>query len=194
MKLVIRTTAKYGNGVFARDNIKRGSVIHVLSGVRLSSNDLVTRVISGEEYIDDPLQVGRKTYLDLDELSRTFNHSCDPNAGLRKRSELFTIRDIRKGEEITYDCSSTIAPTEWAMTCKCGSTKCRKTLGDVMSIPKEQLEEYKKAGALQDYMKVLPKEIEAKGRYELPKYEVLAIKRLNEHSQRLQSRNAHAQR
>ena len=176
-KLVIKPTKKYGNGVFAGWDIKNREVIHILSGEKMNPAEMARRVNSKREYIDDPFQIGRRTYIDLDKLSRTFNHSCDPNGGIRKTSELFALRDIKKGEEITYDYSTTIAPTRWHMKCRCGSKNCRKVLGDVLSIPKAQLNKYKKLGALQKYMKPLLKEVES-GHYIMPKYEILLLKRL----------------
>jgi hypothetical protein len=178
--LKVRNTRKYGKGVFAEADIAKGRVIHILGGDTMTSHDLVQRVNSGQERIDDPLQVGRRTYIDLDDFSRSFNHSCNPNAGIRKRSELFALRDIRKGEEITYDYSATIAPTVWQMECKCGAKNCRKTLGDVRNIPKRQLQKYQKAGAWQTYMKAVLAELNA-GRYRMPKYELAALEKLKSH-------------
>lgn len=144
--------------------------------------DLVARVNSGKERANDPLQVGRRTYIDLDDVSRTFNHSCDPSLGIRKNSELFALRYISKGEQLTFDYSATIAPTVWKMTCKCGSQYCRKTIGDVRSVPKTQLECYRKAGALQTYMKAVLKLISG-GQYRIPKYELEALRRLKKTSE-----------
>jgi len=176
-KLEIKSTKKYGNGIFAIEEIKKGEVIHVLSGEKMNPDEFAKRVNSKKEYIDDPFQIGKRTYIDLDEFSRNINHSCDPNGGIRKMSELFALRDIKNGEEITYDYSATIAPTRWSMKCKCGSKNCRKILGDVLSIPKKQLKKYKELGALQKYMKPLLVEAEA-GHYTMPKYEILLLERL----------------
>ena len=127
----------------------------MLAGSTITSAEVVRRVKAREERIDDPLQVGMRTYLDLDELSRAINHSCDPNAGLRRRSELFALRDIHRHEEVTYDYSTTIAPTVWFMKCACGSGNCRSVIADLRSIPSDQLRRYKRSGALQRYMKEL---------------------------------------
>jgi len=177
-KLIIKDTGKYGKGVFVGEDIKKGEIIHILGGKRLDLNDVVDGVVSGKEAEDDPLQIGRRTYIDLDEFSRTFNHSCNPNGGIRKNSELFALRDIKSSEQITYDYSLTIAPTIWKMKCKCGSKNCRKILGDVLSVPPKRRAEYKKNGALQNYMKSLLREIENR-KYKMPQYEKLALEKLN---------------
>ncbi len=176
-KLVVRDTKVYGMGVFATRLIKKGSVIHTLSGKPLNLSEVIDRILIGKELKNDPLQIGRRTYLDLNELSRSFNHSCNPNAGIRKRSELFALRDILEREEICYDYSTTIAPTEWSMECKCGAYNCRKVLHDVRSIPKKQVTEYTRLGAFQKYMKPLLETIKSKT-YKLPTYEINALKRL----------------
>jgi len=181
-KFVIKSTRKYGKGVFAARDIAKGEVVHLFRGKTLDARELVDRINSGEENIDDPLQVGKRTYLDLDEVSRTFNHSCDPNAALRKRSELFAIRDIPKGAEITYDYSATIAPTTWKMRCACAGRNCRKVLGDVLSIPKATRTKYRKLGAMQDYMKNLLDGIGRGGIYHMPTYETAALKLLQKTS------------
>jgi len=100
IKLIIKSTGKYGKGIFTASAIPKGTVIHVLNGSRMSLAEFVRKIFSGEERLDDPLQIGRRTYLDLDDFSRLFNHSCDPNAGLRKNSELFALRDTGGGNRL----------------------------------------------------------------------------------------------
>ena len=176
-KLIVKDTKKYGKGVFAEEDIKKESVIYVLGGKKMSPNVFYRVVNSNKEDIDDPLQIGKRTYIDLDKFSRSFNHSCNPNAGIRKSSEMFALTNINKGEQITFDYSSTIAPTKWKMKCKCGSKNCRKILGDILSIPEKQLDYYKKVGALQKYMKLILKETET-NTYKIPKYELLLLENL----------------
>jgi uncharacterized protein len=180
IKLKIKNTQKYGMGVFADEDIGQGEIVHVLSGERLKSSEMIRRILLDKEEINDPLQVGKRTYIDLDKLSRTFNHNCSPTVGIRKDGEMFALRNINKGEEITYDYSSVIAPTEWEMGCLCGSKKCRKTLGDIRSLSKSQLDFYKKSGAIQDYMKKIVKELE-KGNYKIPRYELVELEKIKKH-------------
>jgi SET domain-containing protein len=156
-KLEVRDTGKYGLGVFAGEDIKKGKVIRVLSGETISLKKCLERIKDGNEDNNDPLQVRSELYVDLDFLSHAFNHGCNPNAGLRKRGELFAIRKIKKSKEITYDYSMTVGPnnppSEFTMKCGCGSKKCRKIIGNILTIPKKTLQKYKKLGAFQDYIK-----------------------------------------
>jgi hypothetical protein len=122
-KFYIKETKTKGKGVFASEKILNGQTIWLLDGEIISYEDCLHRVETGTENIDDPLQIDERLYIDLDEVSRTFNHSCNPSAGLRKQSELFALRDIQKDEEITYDYSTivwpNITPDIWTMKCKC---------------------------------------------------------------------------
>lgn len=178
MKLSVKNTFKYGKGVFAAQNIKKGDIVYILEGIPMDVKDFVNDVMSGKQHIDNALQISKRIHVKLNKLSNTFNHSCDPNCGLRKKTELFALRDIKKGEELSYDYSLTVAPTVWKMNCKCKSKNCRKEIRDILSVPKKRLNEYINHGAIQDYMKRLLILIQNK-KYKIPKYEIEAIKKLN---------------
>lgn len=51
------------------------------------------------------------------------NHSCDPNC-IMVNKILFAIKDIKTGEQITYDYSNFIYD-DWYMDCLCGSENCK---------------------------------------------------------------------
>ena len=175
-RLIVKDTGKYGLGVFAGEDIKKGQTIKVLSGEVITFDECIKRIKSGEEAQTDTLQIGLELDMDLDDLSRTFNHSCTPNAGLRNISELFALEDISAGQEITYDYSATVGPnvpaSVWTMQCHCGSRQCRKVIGNVLSLPDAVLERYKKLGALQDYILAELKKITKlpDGKYKTPRY------------------------
>jgi len=60
---------------------------------------------------------------------RFTNHSCRPNAVLRIRQgrvEIYAMRDIAPGEEITCDYGET--HHEGKLTCRCGAPGCRGAL------------------------------------------------------------------
>ena len=57
---------------------------------------------------------------------RFINHSCNPNVYMRRafrRVEYYTLRTIKKGEELTCDYGET--HHEGTLPCKCGTKKCR---------------------------------------------------------------------
>lgn len=98
---------------------------------------------------NDPRLRGRPLEVDGEFMSgpaRFVNHSCDPNMRIFARVgdhadkhlhdlALFAIKEIPKGEELTFDYVDGVAEdneegvdTTNMMKCLCGSTKCRKFL------------------------------------------------------------------
>lgn len=57
---------------------------------------------------------------------RYINHSCDPNTFFRcttERAEVYAMRNIRAGEELTCDYGE--SQHEGRLRCRCGAEKCR---------------------------------------------------------------------
>src|SRR4051812_47574389 len=80
----------------------------------------------------DPMQVGIRRYITLEDPFNQINHSCTPNAGVRGTRTLFALRRIRRGDEILFDYSSVewtpqdyppYYANEWPMICACGSNR-----------------------------------------------------------------------
>ncbi|WP_294384067.1 SET domain-containing protein [Prosthecobacter sp.] len=152
----IKSAGCKGQGVFATRALPRGCHIYTLSGRRMTLLQIVVGIVASKIRNDDPLQIGRFLYLDLDAISNKFNHSCDPNCAIMRDSDLVTRRDIMAGEELTFDYSLTVRPSfyswMWHMSCQCGSVRCRKRIGDISSVPHNQVEESASDGLLQNYM------------------------------------------
>ena len=58
---------------------------------------------------------------------RYINHSCDPNTYMRRayqKVEFYTLRPVRKGEELTCDYGET--HHDGKLPCQCGAANCRK--------------------------------------------------------------------
>jgi len=57
------------------------------------------------------------------------NHSCDGNCWYDENDDLIAMRDISKGEELTYDYALTESESLWMLgdhgRCMCGTSKCR---------------------------------------------------------------------
>lgn len=160
--VIIKRSRIAGNGVFANENIAKGDNICFLEGELCTLDEIMGKVSDGIEALSDPLGVDEEMYLDLDEISRTYNHSCNPNSYIRGKSELIAMRDIRAEEEITYDYSTTMSDNKekiekaggklWTHRCNCKSNNCRKTIDQFITLPKERQKFYLENKFMPDFM------------------------------------------
>ncbi len=83
------------------------------------------------------------------------NHSCNPNAGLKienRKATLVSIKNIKTGQEITWDYSTTMDEDDWEIDCTCGSKNCRKRITDFKYLPKEVRRKYVRIGVVPQYI------------------------------------------
>lgn len=150
----MRQSAIEGRGAFATSDVAAGEIVHLLDGQELSLVGCAWRIATRRLRWDDPLQIGPRRYIALDDVSVAFNHSCDPNCGMRSRSELFARRPIIAGEELTYDYSLTVRPglltRSWRLDCRCGADTCRTAVGNLSTVPSTLLAQYRAEGAIPD--------------------------------------------
>jgi hypothetical protein len=147
MKLAVRD-GTHGRGVFAEKPIPTGGFI-----ARFTGRFLRYAQTSASTYA---LQIGPDLYIGesggVDDL---FNHSCDPNAGVKisgTSAELRAIKDIAPGEEIAFDYSTTLDEGDFTMSCRCGSPSCRGVIGDGRDLPQPVWDRYLKLAILPDYV------------------------------------------
>ncbi|NCN07479.1 SET domain-containing protein [Candidatus Falkowbacteria bacterium] len=143
--LIVKKSGIAGQGVFTTVNFKAGQLITALIGRRMSMEEMIKTVDAGLEAGSDPLQIGDETYLDLEELYRSINHSCDPNSYISGENKLKALKAIKPGEEITFDYSTTMNDNEakllesdsilWTCKCKCGAKNCRKIIDQFKTLP-----------------------------------------------------------
>ncbi len=137
-----------GKGVFAAKDFSKGEEILQWTGPILSLDEAVAL---GEE-TGHPVQIGPKAYVDPVPPGRFVNHSCDPNAGVRNLTTLVAITDIKKDTEIRFDYSTTMDEGLWKMPCLCGSSNCRKTVGDFKDLPSKLKEKYIHLGIVHEFI------------------------------------------
>lgn len=98
----------------------------------------------------------------MNDQSKSINHSCQPNTGIRGKNDLYALEDIKAGDEITFDYSTTVGRNnDWNMICHCGNLRCRKIIRNFLSIPKQQFDYYSKLKVLPDFIKAQLKEEES---------------------------------
>ncbi|ODS95246.1 MAG: SET domain-containing protein-lysine N-methyltransferase [Lautropia sp. SCN 69-89] len=147
-RIVTRRSPIHGNGVFAAADIPAGARLIQYKG-RLLTHAQSDELYGGEtdsghtflfslndDYVIDANRQGNG--------ARWINHSCAPNCeavldedpgGDPRRDRVFieSIRDIRQGEELTYNYGIVLdVPHTQAMkriwACRCGAPQCSGTL------------------------------------------------------------------
>lgn len=128
-----------GYGLFARKDIKKGEIVFIAKG-KMVKLDVKTK----EDAMQNPnmIGVGKDTWLEPSLLWGDYiNHSCDPNAGIKGSVTFVALKDIKKGEEITFDYSIS-EDSLWEMPCHCGAKNCRKIIKGIRHLPKETFDKY----------------------------------------------------
>jgi SET domain-containing protein len=147
-RFVARRSPIHGNGVFATAPIPRGEEIIEYKGKLLTPEEADALYGDGgetghtflftlnEQYVIDANQRGNT--------ARWINHSCAPNCRAvveesasgdprRDKVKIEAIRNIKPGEELTYDYGIVLEVPHTARLkklwkCLCGSPKCTGTL------------------------------------------------------------------
>ena len=147
---------KIGFGLFAKEKIKKGEIVIDFStgpGKYMSTKESDDTFFNkGVDYglqIDDDLFFVPNNAKEI-ESADFLNHSCNPTLGIKGNMQMVALRDIEKGEEITFD-YATAETSKYSMKCHCGSKDCRKIItGDDWKI-KDLQKKYK--NFFSDYIK-----------------------------------------
>ena len=127
--VTVRRSGIHGRGLFAGMDLPGRRKLGELSG------RVVGRLAARREIRRHPViyfvTLNRRDALDCREGNafKHLNHGCEPNCFLRVRGlavEVYTLRPIAKGAELTVDYGAT--PHPGGMACQCGSPKCRRIL------------------------------------------------------------------
>ena len=150
--MLIRDTGK-GKSVFADKDFMSGEFICEFTG----------KICTKEEYVrlHDPdnnhfLQSDDDRFMGpSNQADDLVNHSCNPSCGLEfmdGRIRLRAIREIKKGDELTFDYSTTMDEDCWEMSCLCGDENCRKVIRDFKHLPPELQAGYMALGIVPPYI------------------------------------------
>jgi hypothetical protein len=129
-----RCSDKQGSGIFAKVDVKKGERLAIFGGAVMPIDETYRLPEHMQKF---PMQIEERFVLGpadtIPEDTDYFNHSCDPNSGFRGQIFLVAMRDIKAGEEITFDYCMTVSESvgsEFVFTldCGCGSPHCRKKI------------------------------------------------------------------
>ena len=138
-KIQVRRSGVHGKGVFALRPIKKGERIVEYKGEIVSWKKASSR--AAHEDPDHTFLFGLDDERVIDanvggNSARFINHSCDPNCETEQvgdRVFIEALRDIKAGEELSYDYQLTLdephtAKAKRQHACHCGSPACRGTM------------------------------------------------------------------
>ena len=117
-------------GLYASKNIKSGSKIIEYIGKLISKKETETNPKFDNEKDIYLFNLNSKYDLDGDynwNTARLINHSCNPNCeveGKGLKLWITAIKDIKKGEELSYDYGFGYDVDYKQFPCKCGSHNC----------------------------------------------------------------------
>lgn len=123
--VVTENVEKGGKAVVACEQIQKGEMISLWTGYLVDFEQL--NELSEDER-SHTVQISDGFYLApfrMDEPADFINHSCDPNCGVNGQVMLVAMREIAKGEEISFDYAMVDSSPFDEFSCNCGSALCR---------------------------------------------------------------------
>ena len=134
--LEARESESHGYGVFARQNIAINQWLAVFGGHIMKLADEPAGNYAMQ--IADDLVIGSPS-IALNDPAEFFNHSCNPNSGLKGQILLVALRDILAGEQVCFDYAMTLNLANHCFACHCGSSHCRGVVtGEDWKLPELQ--------------------------------------------------------
>ena len=125
---VAQDAGRKGRGVFATEDIEAGTTVAAFGG-RMAHR---TEFEQMPEYRrTHSLQIDADLFLvcpEEEEPADLFNHSCEPNCGVAGNVLLVAMRDIARGEELTFDYAMSDGSDYDEFACLCEAATCRGTI------------------------------------------------------------------
>ena len=131
MKLYKQKSSNIDNrGLFASKNIKKGTKIIYYIGKIITKKQTENNPKFDNDKAIYLFNLNNRYDLDGDfayNTARLINHSCDPNCevfGTGLKIWVFAMKDIKQGEELSYDYGFNFDTDYKNYPCKCKSKKC----------------------------------------------------------------------
>src|SRR5438270_5144702 len=130
MALIIRSSDIHAAGCYTMSNIRKGTFVVEYTGPIISKKK-ASEIYDGRSttYLFG-LGDGKKI-IDGHGTAMFINHSCDPNCETDEidgRVWVIALRNIKAGEELTYDYMLYDGAEDDPAPCYCGSKNCRGTM------------------------------------------------------------------
>jgi SET domain-containing protein len=121
--IIVKKSKIHKKGVFANRDFKKGEVVLKWKPKILRKSEIKKLSAEEKHYV---YQDENTNYFLMQIPEKYVNHSCDANTKVGNQCDI-TIRDIKKGEEITSDYGE--EGSFISFKCECGSKNCRGRIG-----------------------------------------------------------------
>ena len=117
-------------GLYAAKNIKAGAIIIHYKGKLITKKETEKNPKYDNDKAIYLFNLNSRYDLDGDfdyNTARLINHTCNPNcevAGKGLKLWIFALRDIKRGEELSYDYGFSYDENYKDFICKCGAKNC----------------------------------------------------------------------
>ncbi|MEP3655765.1 MAG: SET domain-containing protein-lysine N-methyltransferase [Litorimonas sp.] len=138
--VIVKPNGKLGLAAYATADILTGTRIAVFTGETYQAE---TALGLPAIMRDHAIQVGPQQFVfGYKGLAHRLCHSCDPNCSIRNLTEIYAVREIKSGEQLTWDyrCSEN---SNWVLqNCLCNSDRCTGSVANFDSLPLKMKSEY----------------------------------------------------
>ncbi len=156
-KIVVKNSTFLENqlGVFVKKSFRKNQILFTVTGPIQSERTKYSFAINLSQHIEPQRNDGTSDF------GHYLNHSCNPNTIIRivclnvstPYIEVIARRDIKTGEELTFDYAS----LEYEVTvansiCKCNTTECRGIIHGFKNLPNHIIEKYEQENLIPDYL------------------------------------------
>ena len=133
--MIVKRSKISGKGLFAKRKIPRGTILWRMKDFRAYGKKDLKKF--SKKYAD---MIRKFAYEDWDgkliyctDKAKFWNHSCNPNSAPLTEEMDIALKDIKAGEELTYDYAVLLHRYDKPIKCNCGAKNCR---GFVKRLPR----------------------------------------------------------
>ena len=134
----IKESNIHNKGAFAKKFIKKGTLVSEYYGELISKEEADRRLTLNEKLMKKNKNIAYTYIFELDDKTdldgnipnnnaKFINHSCEPNLRFdikKHRVFFYAIKDINKGEELSYNYDFSFDEDTFNHKCQCGKKKC----------------------------------------------------------------------
>ncbi|HWX53807.1 MAG TPA: SET domain-containing protein-lysine N-methyltransferase [Verrucomicrobiae bacterium] len=147
MALIVKSSPLHGAGVYSTAPIKKGQRVLEYTGPKITKEQCEGMYAGTEVTYLFGMDDG-KTVIDGFGTAAFVNHSCDPNCEtdeIRGHIWIIALKNIKAGEELTYDYNLYDGEPGEQAPCYCGTKNCRGTMFSEDEIKRQKKLQRKKA-------------------------------------------------